>query len=816
MSTLVENIKLRGFFGLVLSFGIFVVTILLATNLHTPNSNVITTTTKLKNIIQMEPMLAKAQISSNPNSIFKPTIRQMNSVLTWSVVDSPTNLSLMSIDMVGPNVGWAVGAQGTILYWDGVSWEIVDSPTNQFLISVAMHDIAHGWAVGYSGTILHWDGENWETTPSPTALNLREVDVLSPTDAWAVGAQGMILHWDGFSWEVIESPTSESLGDIAMVDSDSGWAVGGSGTIIFWDGSSWELYPSPTSIALITVDITPGTAGEEAWAMGGDMFDGVVLRMQDGEWSIFPIVPPGGHQDAGVSVSMISSTDGWAVIRDFEYLFPGSFIHWNGTTWQFVSYPVTQYFSAVDMISSTDGWAVGDNGAILRYSDGFYCSDVTEIPTHECEALKALYYSTNGTAWDTQNEWLETTTPCSWYGVTCDAGSVTGINLSSNHLAGTIPVELGDLTNLVGLNLSVNQLAGPIPGALGGLSNLNSLYLHMNRLSGSFPSELGDLSSLSNLLVTYNHLVGEIPANIINLPGLSLIDINYNALSTTDPAVAAFFDTMNPGWADTQTVAPNNLLGIPKSTTEVELTWTPITYTVGSGYYEVSYAENEAGEFVVAGVTDDKSSDSMVVTGLAPGQAYYFRVRTLTAQDWLGPTELWSEYSPTVSVYTALAETEITPVDGGELTFGFGDGGLVTVQVPVGAVNETIVLLATVNLDAVIPPDANLVGASFNIVAYLDGIPLGSYDFLQPVLIRIDYTDTQVAGLDEGSLRLYIWDDAMEIWLDAAQTCDPVQEYTRNPGENWFSFYICHLSQFAVFGEIEPESFTIFLPTLRK
>jgi hypothetical protein len=63
---------------------------------------------------------------------------------------------------------------------------------------------------------------------------------------------------------------------------------------------------------------------------------------------------------------------------------------------------------------------------------------VTEIPQSECEALVALYNSTNGPGWLDNTNWLETTTPCSWYGVLCSGGHVYDVDLSSNQLSGTI------------------------------------------------------------------------------------------------------------------------------------------------------------------------------------------------------------------------------------------------------------------------------------------------------------------------------------------------------------------------------------------
>ena len=98
----------------------------------------------------------------------------------------------------------------------------------------------------------------------------------------------------------------------------------------------------------------------------------------------------------------------------------------------------------------------------------FACSQVSEIPLAECQALVALYNSTNGANWTNQTGWLSTTTPCSWHGVTCLTGHVITLTMndsssSGNGLIGSIPPELGSLVNLQDLDLSDNQLSGSIP-----------------------------------------------------------------------------------------------------------------------------------------------------------------------------------------------------------------------------------------------------------------------------------------------------------------------------------------------------------------
>ena len=164
------------------------------------------------------------------------------------------------------------------------------------------------------------------------------------------------------------------------------------------------------------------------------------------------------------------------------------------------------------------------------------CSNVSEIPAVEYEALTALFNTTDGPNWTSNSGWLETDTPCSWHGVTCNAGHVTGLDLNRNQLSGSIPAELGNLSDLDYLGLFDNELNGSIPVELGNLSNLTSLTLTSNQLGGSIPAELGNLSNLTGLDLVRNQLSGSIPAELSNLSNLKGLHLESNQLSGSIPA----------------------------------------------------------------------------------------------------------------------------------------------------------------------------------------------------------------------------------------------------------------------------------------
>jgi len=159
----------------------------------------------------------------------------------------------------------------------------------------------------------------------------------------------------------------------------------------------------------------------------------------------------------------------------------------------------------------------------------------TAIAEVECQALVDLYISTDGANWKNNTGWNVTNTPCDWYGVSCSGGSVTRLSMHNNQLSGTIPVSLGNLSNLQTLYLSVNQLIGSIPASLGNLSKLQILYLHDNQLTDSIPKSLGNLSSLQTLYLHGNQLSGNIPESLGNLSSLGILYLERNQLSGSIP-----------------------------------------------------------------------------------------------------------------------------------------------------------------------------------------------------------------------------------------------------------------------------------------
>lgn len=167
------------------------------------------------------------------------------------------------------------------------------------------------------------------------------------------------------------------------------------------------------------------------------------------------------------------------------------------------------------------------------------CNQVTEISRIECEALLAVYRSTNGDYWRNNEGWNKTNSPCYWKGVICKYNGVVDLDLTMNGLIGFIPPELGNLVNLTALVLFANQLTGSIPPELGNLRKLKHLDLGANYLKRSIPPELGNLLSLEVLYLSSNRLNGLISFELSKLESLKYLkhlDLSINRFNGSLPS----------------------------------------------------------------------------------------------------------------------------------------------------------------------------------------------------------------------------------------------------------------------------------------
>jgi len=171
-----------------------------------------------------------------------------------------------------------------------------------------------------------------------------------------------------------------------------------------------------------------------------------------------------------------------------------------------------------------------------------------------------------------------TPTEVTLWGVVYSVEDTDSLNLSNNGLTGTIPPEIGNLTNLIYLRLSSNQFTGNIPSEIGNLTNLTELWLSGNQLTGSIPPEIGNLTNLTELWLGGNQLTGSIPPEIGNLTNLTVLRLDDNELTGSIPPEIGNLTNLYNLRLDY-----NQLTGeIPESICDLNIDWLSSSY--GSQY----------------------------------------------------------------------------------------------------------------------------------------------------------------------------------------------------------------------------------------
>jgi hypothetical protein len=70
------------------------------------------------------------------------------------------------------------------------------------------------------------------------------------------------------------------------------------------------------------------------------------------------------------------------------------------------------------------------------------------------------------------------------------------LDLSLNNVGGSLPSEIGWVSELEILNMEITGLAGTLPTTFGLLTNLRSLDFEATAITGTIPSEIGRLTNL--------------------------------------------------------------------------------------------------------------------------------------------------------------------------------------------------------------------------------------------------------------------------------------------------------------------------------
>ena len=289
----------------------------------------------------------------------------------WDIENSPTTVTLNDVWGASANEVFAVGAEETILHFNGTDWSLKQTQID----GANFHDVwgstaTNVLAVGDSGMILRYDGSEWKQEVSGTFVNLYGVWATPGGLAFAVGEvstsipyDAVILYYNGASWVTMASGSPVPLKAVWGTSASNVFAVGDNGTILRYDGSAW----APMNSATTSTDFRCvwGSAAGDVFAAGNTSavyrYDGNAGNTWTETFSLVEYP----HDLWGSSDNNVYAVGGSDAKTIYRY---------DGNSW------TRDIFELPDILeppefprgvwgsSRNDVFVVGDNGMIVRYT----------------------------------------------------------------------------------------------------------------------------------------------------------------------------------------------------------------------------------------------------------------------------------------------------------------------------------------------------------------------------------------------------------------------------------------------------------------
>jgi hypothetical protein len=299
-------------------------------------------------------------------------------------------------------------AEGASLLGSCPGWSWTDPlPQGNDLNGVWGVGSADVWAVGANGTVVHWNGSEWSTTGaasnSGTTSYLQDVWGSGSNDVWAVGSAGTVVRWNGSGWVVSTIDARSTLSGVWGSGPNDVWAVGyfggdafeagAYGTLAHWNGIAWSTSTVPTDGG-IPVDASLhgfhgvwGSGPGDVWVVGDR---GAIEHWDGGGWTDTGFGADSGVQDSLLSVWGSGPGDVWAVGG-------GTFAHWNGTSWAQVAPPVSAHFDRVWGTGSSDVWAAGPGGVLAHWNGSAWSTSA--VPGATLSTFRGVWGNSAGDVW---------------------------------------------------------------------------------------------------------------------------------------------------------------------------------------------------------------------------------------------------------------------------------------------------------------------------------------------------------------------------------------------------------------------------------
>lgn len=238
---------------------------------------------------------------------------------TWKLMHSGCDADLLGV-WAEDGVGFVVGRGGAAAKLSQGRCQAVRLPTSETLNAVWGFGSQSVCVVGERGTVAAFNGQTWQAWPVPSEASLHCVWGNDPDNLFIGGQDAAVMRFDGYNWSRIALPAEGFVSRVLGV-ADVVYAVGGSrrggevyrldrdgwarqalppvdwieGAWVGWDGlgvlprTGQALAQSEegwNAEALPIDEVHAVGSGAEALAVGRSGKYGVVVRRDEGAWSV--------------------------------------------------------------------------------------------------------------------------------------------------------------------------------------------------------------------------------------------------------------------------------------------------------------------------------------------------------------------------------------------------------------------------------------------------------------------------------------------------------------------------------------------------
>ncbi len=290
----------------------------------------------------------------------------------WMQQQTNTNADLNSIFFINPDLGWAVGSEGTILKTTdgGEIWTLKSSGVTNDLNSVCFTDSLTGFAVSFSELLKTTDGgENWVIQDTVINAGLSSVFFIGRDTGFVAGTGRILKTTDnGKTWIKQAGFGCSGVDSFWATDAQTLY-MGGSDflTMKSMDGGvNWDvLIPNISYGSMESIFFTDHNTGYFAgggWAQGftntyfAKTVDGGATRTNPlgniGKWLTSVFFADSNHgYIAALDGSILKTTDA-------------------GNHWINLNSGVSSALTSIYFTDTTTGYVAGRSGIILKTTNG--------------------------------------------------------------------------------------------------------------------------------------------------------------------------------------------------------------------------------------------------------------------------------------------------------------------------------------------------------------------------------------------------------------------------------------------------------------